>query len=111
LIESIREQPKMIDKFVMCHLCFTTPILSTPTALASYVIIRARQKIVLGLFPYQAARIRRQLITKVVSRRMYLTPSVTKMNDAELKPMTDMRAQWMCKDVYPFTVVDDEPFR
>jgi hypothetical protein len=71
LIESVDENLKIIETFVTCRLCFTHPILSTPTTLISWTkIIRASRQLVFGLFPYQTAWICRQLITKEFSRRM-----------------------------------------
>jgi hypothetical protein len=42
LIESVDEQPKIIEKFVTCRLYFTTSILSTSTVFVSWTIIPVR---------------------------------------------------------------------
>lgn len=109
LIESADEQPKIIEKFVTCRLCFVTySFNSNSTRLLNSHTCK------------QAPRARSLSVSTVLnasptyhqtSLSSYVTPNVTKINDGQAKRIKDLQAQWVCKDVRPFTIVDDEGFR
>jgi hypothetical protein len=109
MIESIDEQPKIIEKFVTCRKCFTTySFISNSTRLLNIHICRTTPR------PRSASlttSLNSSSTLHQTSLTSYGTFTKTKIHDSQIKRIKDLQAHWVCRDIRPFTVVEDEGFR
>ncbi|CAF1207983.1 unnamed protein product [Adineta ricciae] len=109
LVESKDEPPQIIEKFVTCRKCFTTySFNSNSTRLLNNHICQKSHRIrsSSASLPFGSSSNYHQ-----TSLTSYGSANLIKFNDAQVKRMKDLQAQWICKDIRSFTIIEDDGFR
>ena len=99
----------MIEKFVTCRLCFATYSFSSNST--RLLNIHTCKPVPRARSPSVSAGLNLCSIYRQTSLTSYATPSVADINDGQLKRIKDLRAQWVCRNIRPFAIVEDEGFR
>ncbi|CAF1430901.1 unnamed protein product [Adineta steineri] len=99
--------PQKINNFVSCKNCFTTYsyISNSTTFLMKHNCLSSDRKTNSTLSSSCNTSSSQTLITT------YGQPKTVRLPDSHSKEMKDLLVRWICKDVRPFAIVDDDGFR
>lgn len=103
------EQPRIIENFVTCRKCFSTySFVSNSTRLMNShdcdKTKRSRATYSSPVFSDSSASTQSSLLS-------FSTPSKIKINDVQLNKMKNLQARWICQDIRPFAILEDDGFR
>ncbi|CAF1209747.1 unnamed protein product [Adineta ricciae] len=109
IIESDGETPKIIEKFVTCRQCYMTySFNSNSTRLLNNHICkkphRARSSSA-SMAPNSSSSCHQTTLAS------YTAAGGVKLSDGHMKRMKDLQANWICKDIRPFAIIEDDGFR
>ncbi|CAF1553129.1 unnamed protein product [Adineta ricciae] len=98
--------PQKIPNFVSCKKCFTTYsyVSNSTTFLNKHSCLSSDQK-TKSTLPSSRDTSSQSLITN------YSQPKIVRLPDSYSKDMKDLVVRWICKDMRPFAIVDDDGFR
>jgi len=109
LVESNGESPKIIEKFVTCRKCFTTySFNSNSTRLLNNHTCNKSNRARSSSASVESGSSSNYHQTSITS---YAAANVVKFNELKIKRMKDLQAGWICKDIRPFTTIEDNGFR
>ena len=109
VIESVGEPPKIIEKFVSCRNCFATySFNSNSTRLLNNHTCDTSNRTRSSSASASSSPSTKYIQTNLSS---YRASVAVKINDTQIKRMKDLQSQWICKDIRPFTIIEDEGFR
>lgn len=103
------EEPRIIENFVTCRKCFCTySFVSNSTRLMnSHNCETNKRTRAASAF----AGLSKSPMSTQSSLFSFSTPLKIKITDSHLKKMRNLQAQWICRDIRPFAILEDDGFR